>query len=187
MQRGICWARLDFPSRAIEAFDTALEALPSAYCRDRGVALVGKVACLAASKEPVLAAGADMAETTALRASADAVLSGDDQVEEAVPGSHGAGVIALKDITPGLGPDEMARALYADGVRWLLLNGCAEMAGPFLEAHLVDQVVASVPIGQASRRPHPELPWPLLPPGFDITRITKSGGYVVTSSDHVRG
>jgi hypothetical protein len=45
---------------------------------------------------------------------------------------------------------------------------------------LIDQVIAFVPTGLTSRRPYPELPWPLLPPDFKITRVRKPDGYVVT-------
>lgn len=48
MQRGACWLKLGRPSRAISAYETAVSSLPPVYWRDRGVALSGKAAALAA-------------------------------------------------------------------------------------------------------------------------------------------
>jgi hypothetical protein len=41
------------------------------------------------------------------------VLSAGGRIEEAVPQSHGAGVMLLKDIEPGSGAEETAQALHA--------------------------------------------------------------------------
>jgi len=83
------------------------------------------------------AAGVDM-----IRLSADAVLHPDGRVEEAVPGTHGAGILELKDTSPGADPGEIAKSLYVSGVRHLLLQGALEVAAPFLAAGLVDHVIA---------------------------------------------
>jgi tetratricopeptide (TPR) repeat protein len=56
MQRGACWLRLGYPSRAVSAYETALRSLPPAYRRDRGVALSGQAAALAAAGDPDQAA-----------------------------------------------------------------------------------------------------------------------------------
>jgi len=58
MQRGICWTRLGHPSKALSAFEAALSSMPLVYRRDRGVALSGQAACLAALRKPGLAAAA---------------------------------------------------------------------------------------------------------------------------------
>jgi tetratricopeptide (TPR) repeat protein len=56
MQRGTCWLRLGYPSRAVSAYETAIRSLPPAYRRDCGVALSGKAAALAAANDPDQAA-----------------------------------------------------------------------------------------------------------------------------------
>jgi tetratricopeptide (TPR) repeat protein len=56
MQRGACWLRLGYPTRAVSAYETAIRSLPPAYWRDRGVALSGKAAALAAADDPEQAA-----------------------------------------------------------------------------------------------------------------------------------
>ncbi len=121
---------------------------------------------------------ADTAEARLLRLNADAVLRADGTVWEAVPGSHGTGILALYDQPPGTSAAETAAALYDGGVRRLLLDGGRDVATPFLDAGLVDRVVAYLPHGIASRRPGAELPWPLLPPGFVITGTARTDGFV---------
>jgi tetratricopeptide (TPR) repeat protein len=56
MQRGACWLRLGYPSRAVSVYEAAVSSLPPAYRRDLGVALSGKAAAHAAVGEPGQAA-----------------------------------------------------------------------------------------------------------------------------------
>ena len=120
----------------------------------------------------------DTAEARFLRLNADAILRADGAVREAVPGSHGTGILALKDQPPGTSAAEAAAALYDGGVSRLLLDGGRDVAMPFLDAGLVDRVVAYLPHSSASRRPAAELPWPLLPPGFIITGTARTDNFV---------
>jgi diaminohydroxyphosphoribosylaminopyrimidine deaminase/5-amino-6-(5-phosphoribosylamino)uracil reductase len=117
-------------------------------------------------------------EAQLLRLNADAVLAADGTVREAVPGSHGKGILALEDQPPGTSAAEAAAALYDGGVRRLLLGGGHGAAAPFLDAGLVDRVLAFLPNGNASSRPAAGLPWPLLPPGFVITGTVRTGSFV---------
>lgn len=64
----------------------------------------------------------DTSEARQLRLNADAVLGPDGTAWEAVPGSHGKGILALLDPPPGDGA-AAAAALYNGGVRRLLLDG----------------------------------------------------------------
>jgi diaminohydroxyphosphoribosylaminopyrimidine deaminase/5-amino-6-(5-phosphoribosylamino)uracil reductase len=121
---------------------------------------------------------ADTSEARLLRLNADAVLEADGTAREAIPDSHGKGILALKDQAPGSGAAVTAAALYDSGVRRLLLDGGYDTAKPFLDSGLVDRVVAYLPHGQASWRPRGELPWPLLPPGFVITSATRTETFV---------
>jgi diaminohydroxyphosphoribosylaminopyrimidine deaminase / 5-amino-6-(5-phosphoribosylamino)uracil reductase len=105
------------------------------------------------------------------------VLGADGTVREAVPGSHGKGILALQDQPLGDGA-AVAAALYDGGVRRLLLDGGLPVAAPFLDAGVVDRVVAYLPYGSASSRPAAEPPWPLLPPGFVITGTTRTEAFV---------
>ncbi len=117
---------------------------------------------------------ADTGEARLLHLNADAVLSADGSVREAIPDSHGKATLALKDNPPGTSAAEAAAALYNGGVRRLLLEGGHDAAMPFLASGLVDRVVAYLPHGGSSRRPAAELPWPLLPPGFAITGAVRT-------------
>ena len=121
---------------------------------------------------------ADTEEARLLHVNADAVLRADGTVREAVPDSHGKGILSLQDQPPGTGATEAAAALYDGGVRHLLLDGGPDAAGPFLASGLVDRVVAFMPHGGASGRPAAGLPWPLLPPGFVITGAARTEGFV---------
>jgi diaminohydroxyphosphoribosylaminopyrimidine deaminase/5-amino-6-(5-phosphoribosylamino)uracil reductase len=120
----------------------------------------------------------DTAEAGLLRLNADAVLRADGAVREAVPGSHGTGILTLKEKSAGTSPAEVVAALYDGGVRRLLLDGGHDAATPFLDTGLVDRVVAYLPHSSASRRPAAELPWPLLPPGFVITGTARTDSFV---------
>jgi diaminohydroxyphosphoribosylaminopyrimidine deaminase/5-amino-6-(5-phosphoribosylamino)uracil reductase len=121
---------------------------------------------------------ADSGEARLLRLNADAVLAADGTVREAVPGSHGRDIFAPQDQAPGATALQAAAALYDGGVRRLLLDSGHTEAMPFLDTGLVDRVVAYLPQGNASSRPATELPWPLLPPGFVITAVVRTGDFV---------
>ncbi len=114
-----------------------------------------------------------MEDSWRLRLNADAVLRADGSVTEAVPGSHGAGILDVQDAPADAAASAILASLYEGGVRRLLLDGGLEVAAPFLAAGLVDKVIAYVADGGASRRPGVALPWPLLPPGFAIARACR--------------
>ncbi|HYZ56818.1 MAG TPA: bifunctional diaminohydroxyphosphoribosylaminopyrimidine deaminase/5-amino-6-(5-phosphoribosylamino)uracil reductase RibD [Streptosporangiaceae bacterium] len=118
------------------------------------------------------------AEAGLLRRNADAVLRADGTVTEAVPGTHGAGILKLADMAPGARVLTVAGSLYEAGVRHLLLADGVDAADRFLDAGLVDRVLAYTPDGSGSCRPAAVLPWPEVPPGFTITGAARIDGYV---------
>jgi len=118
-----------------------------------------------------------MEDSWRLRLNADAVLRAGGSVTEAIPGRHGAGMLDVKD-APADSAASVLASLYEGGVRRLVLDGGLEVAVPFLEAGLVDQVLAYIAEGRASRRPEVGLPWPLLPPGFIVRDARRVGGFV---------
>lgn len=120
----------------------------------------------------------DMSSLQALHVNADAVLHPDGSVSEAVPGSHGKGILNLPTLVPGDEPGRVATWLYEAGVRILLLSGGLSVAAPFLAEKLIDRVIAYLPDGKASHRPDTSTPWPLLPPGFAITKTDRIAGCV---------
>jgi diaminohydroxyphosphoribosylaminopyrimidine deaminase / 5-amino-6-(5-phosphoribosylamino)uracil reductase len=126
----------------------------------------------------ILALSHEIEDTQVVRLNADAVLCEDGRVEEAIPGSHGKGILRLEDSPPGTDARLAAMSLYEGGVRQLVLIGGLEMAGPFLAAGLIDRVLAHLPRGKASHRPGTANPWPLLPPGFAVTSAKRVGEYV---------
>lgn len=121
---------------------------------------------------------ADTAEAQELRLNADALLAADGTVREAVPSSHGTGILTLHDRDPASSAAEAAAALYDGGVRRLLLDGGPDTARSFLDAGLIGHVVAYLPYGNPSQRPAAELAWPLLPPGFEITGAARTRAFV---------
>jgi diaminohydroxyphosphoribosylaminopyrimidine deaminase/5-amino-6-(5-phosphoribosylamino)uracil reductase len=118
----------------------------------------------------------ESAEAYRLRLNADAVLRADGTVSEAIPDTHGAGILALKDIQPGTDPRDAATAIYDSGVRNLLLDGGLILAGPFLDHGLIDHVLAHVPATESSS-PAGNVPWPQLPPRFTIVGTARVDGF----------
>lgn len=122
--------------------------------------------------------GWEMDDMRELRTNADALLRADGSVIEAVPAAHGAGILHLPQRARSRDPREIAASLYRDGIRHLVLSGGLDVAAGFLGAGLIDRVLAYLPDGPASRRPGTGSPWPLLPPGFAITAVTRIDGFV---------
>jgi len=114
------------------------------------------------------------ADAVLLRHNADAVLTEDRHVLEGVPGTHGAGILSLKDPAPEDDPHAILHSLYQGGVRSLLLQGGIGLAQPFLASDLVDHLVVHFDPAVVSEN----LPWPLLPAGFTMTAITKEDRFV---------
>lgn len=121
-----------------------------------------------------------------LRLNVDAVLHSDGSVTEAVPGSHGAGILHL-EIAPSRDPASVATSLYQGGVRHLLLSGDLAVAAPFLAAGLIDHIHAYLPEGKASRKPETMQPWPQVPPGFVITDAARLPGFVRVQAQRLPG
>ncbi len=120
----------------------------------------------------------DTADARLLRLNADAVLHEHGQVEEAVPGSHGAGILEINDAGSGTDAYAVVKRLYEGGVRSLLLQGGESVARPFLAAGLVDHVLVWLAARRSSDRLREPLPWPLLPPGFTIAGAVRTAGFV---------
>lgn len=108
---------------------------------------------------------------------ADVVLHEDGKVEEAVPGSHGVGMVSRAPVTLAAGPRAVTAELYQGGARSVILNGGPELAEPFVAQGLVDQVVVLLASHEPSSRPSPGS-GSLLPTGFQITETTRCDGYV---------
>lgn len=110
----------------------------------------------------------------AIRTAADLILDRSG-IREAVPGAHGPGMI-----DPGAGhpyrddPADLAAALYRGGARSLLLNGNNTLAAPFLAAGLIERLVTHIDAVDTTHHPDSALLWPLLPPGFVLTAISRS-------------
>jgi diaminohydroxyphosphoribosylaminopyrimidine deaminase/5-amino-6-(5-phosphoribosylamino)uracil reductase len=130
------------------------------------------------SRHGIVALPDGMDDARLLRLNADAMLHADGRFTEAIPGSHGVGILDLNGPFPGADPRTVAASAYEGGVRQLLLGGGLDVAAPFLAAGLVDRVLAYLPNGTASRTPSATLPWLLLPPGFAITGAMRLDGVV---------
>jgi diaminohydroxyphosphoribosylaminopyrimidine deaminase/5-amino-6-(5-phosphoribosylamino)uracil reductase len=121
-----------------------------------------------------------------LQLGADAILHADGRVTEVIPGSHGNGILHLHDASPGAGAAAVTAFLYKGGVRSVLLAGGLDLAAPYLAAGLVDRVCAYLPDGRASRKALTALPWPQVPPGFEITAASRLDGYVLLEAGRHR-
>jgi len=120
----------------------------------------------------------DMSEAHLLHLNADAALLPDGTIREAIPGTHGKGILTIADQPLGTRAELAAQAIYDVGVRHLLLLGDHERVRPFLEAGIVDRLIAYMPDDSASGCASPGLPWPLFPSGFVITSAGRANGYV---------
>jgi diaminohydroxyphosphoribosylaminopyrimidine deaminase/5-amino-6-(5-phosphoribosylamino)uracil reductase len=107
---------------------------------------------------------------TGLRSGTDAVLRSDGRVEEGIPGAHGPGAFALPHSVAVADPAGALAALYAGGVRSLVLHGGPELAEPLLKQQLVDAVDVFLPASAPSAWAHPALALPL---GFQIRTVTR--------------
>ena len=119
----------------------------------------------------------DSREQHRLRLNADTILGAGGSVGEAIPDSHGADVLILNNIRPGTDAHTALASLYEGGVRNLLLDGGLDLAAPYLDAHLVDHVLAYIPDDAGSLHASEDLPWPQLPPGFTITGTARIEGF----------
>ena len=112
-----------------------------------------------------------------LREKSDAILFEDGSVEEGVAHSHGEGILHLVAKPLSSGPAAVLSALHDGGVRSLLLSGGRDLAEPFLQQEVVDEIVLVVdgdePAGVASAS------WSFLPPGFRLVSVDKVLGVVV--------
>ena len=122
----------------------------------------------------------ELLSRTGLRAGNDAVLHSDGRVEEGISGAHGPGAFALPH---SVAVDDAAgalNALYAGGVRSLVLHGGAELAERFLKQQLVDGVDVFLPLSGPSARARPDPP---PPPGFEIRTVTRLGSSLVMHAE----
>jgi diaminohydroxyphosphoribosylaminopyrimidine deaminase / 5-amino-6-(5-phosphoribosylamino)uracil reductase len=132
------------------------------------------------SVEGVLGSLATIPDGTHLLSGVDAVLYEDGQVAEAVPNSHGEGVLNLAPASLENGPRAVLSTLYQGGVRSVLLDGGLPLAAPFLAERLVDRVVGYLPPTGASTQPTLDgiLELVPLPTGFRLTHVTRYKQYV---------
>jgi diaminohydroxyphosphoribosylaminopyrimidine deaminase/5-amino-6-(5-phosphoribosylamino)uracil reductase len=121
-----------------------------------------------------------------LKAGADAFLHENGQVTEAVPGSHGDGMLSITHLAAGDSAARIAERLFQGGIRRLILRGGYDMAAPFLAAGLIGSVHSYLPDGPASRLADVPPSWPLLPPGFTIRAVTRLRGFVRVDAQPVR-
>lgn len=128
----------------------------------------------------------DTEDARALHLNADAILHQDGSVTEAVPGSHGTGILHLGHPLE-TDPVKALASLYRGGVRHLLLATDLARAAPFLAAGLVGHIRAYLPDGKPSRKPATGAVWPLLPPGFVIAEVVRVPGFVCVKAELAPG
>ncbi|NYI96983.1 diaminohydroxyphosphoribosylaminopyrimidine deaminase/5-amino-6-(5-phosphoribosylamino)uracil reductase [Streptomonospora nanhaiensis] len=114
------------------------------------------------------------ADLSHLLARMDAVLYADGRVREAVPGSHGEGILHLPGRVDPAAPDAALRALFDGGARTVLFRGGRSQADPFLRAGMIDHITVVLPVevgGLATGE--------LLPTGYSIDALTRDSDAVV--------
>ena len=130
-------------------------------------------------------AGFQLVERTAdaqLRSSFDVVLSDGGHIVEAVPASHGQGILALPS-GPFTGePTSLLSRLFKSGVRTVLLMGSREFMWRFVDADTVDRIVVVM-----SGTAHPDALTPAVPHGFKMERIAKVGQDIWIESVRAKG
>lgn len=119
-------------------------------------------------------------DALALRTGVDAVLDDAGKLTEGRPGQHGAGVFSLPDEVGG-DPVQVLRTLYEAGVRTLLLDGGADLAGPFVGRGVLDEI--RLYASETAPSGAPPASAPLLPAGFRIRSISRvAEGVVVVAT-----
>jgi len=109
----------------------------------------------------------------------DVVLHEDGRVAEAIPGSHGAGVLSFSPVALRTGPRSVLTTLYQRGMRSVILSGGPILAAPFLRDGLIDRVMVNLASdGPSARPPSDSGAVSLLPPGFRLTEVTRCGHHV---------
>lgn len=113
---------------------------------------------------------------TRSRTRMDAIVLADGRITEAVPESHGAGILDLPERHDPEKPATTLRALFDGGARAVALHGGHDLAAPFLQHHLIDHITAllaaDVPNASAC---HLEV----IPDGFTIDHITREDDTVL--------
>ena len=119
-------------------------------------------------------------ERVELLANVDALLDEGGFVREAMPNSHGHGMLRLSSVPLPSGPHAALDALFTAGVRSVLLDARLSKAGEFLAEGLVDCVVAYLaltgPSFQLQTGDPPELA--LLPGGLQLVQVSRFREYV---------
>lgn len=119
-----------------------------------------------------------------LRFQIDAIVHPSGRVEEGIPGAHGHGVFELAPIVPIEEPTNTLTSLHRAGARTVLLHGGMEIAGPFIDLRLVDEIksfIATTEVSRNSARSENSLYSPFT--GFKIKSVTKmSSGVLLETS-----
>lgn len=119
-----------------------------------------------------------MPDTEFTLRAADVVLYADGTVDEAIPDSHGTGVLSFSPVALHTGPRSVLTTLYQRGVRSVILSGGATLSAPFLSDGLIDRIVAHLAAeGPFVQPPHADRV-SLLPSGFRLAEVTRHGEYV---------
>jgi diaminohydroxyphosphoribosylaminopyrimidine deaminase/5-amino-6-(5-phosphoribosylamino)uracil reductase len=106
-----------------------------------------------------------------LRQGADAVLDPNGRPVEAVPDSHGDGILRLDDVDLAAGPMTALEAAHAGGVRSLLVSGDA--GERFAAAGLVDRIVAYLSAAPPSSAGPSDLAPFLAEDGFTVADVQR--------------
>ncbi|WP_343955075.1 bifunctional diaminohydroxyphosphoribosylaminopyrimidine deaminase/5-amino-6-(5-phosphoribosylamino)uracil reductase RibD [Nonomuraea longicatena] len=106
----------------------------------------------------------------------DAVVGSDGHLREGVPGGHGETFVLPGELSRDA-PEMALRALYAAGVRSLLVLGGRGLAELFAAAGLVDEVLVCL-TGRAASLPGGELPFS----GFRISSVRRLEDHVLVQA-----
>lgn len=119
----------------------------------------------------------DVGVLSGLRSRADAIIHADGSITEAVPNSHGAGILTLPQAHTPHQPEATVQALFDGGARTVLFEADPDTAEPFLRCGLIDHV-AVVLTEEPPTTPR-EAKVGLVPDGFSLDRVTKEGTAVL--------
>ena len=128
------------------------------------------------------ASKSDVLQLSGLHSRADVIIHADGRITEAVPNSHGAGILALPEAHTPHRPEATVQALFDGGARTVLLEADQDRAEPFLQRGLIDHVAVVL----TEESPVIRRKASIVPDGFSLDRVTKEGTAVLVEATRVR-
>ncbi|MEU9744753.1 bifunctional diaminohydroxyphosphoribosylaminopyrimidine deaminase/5-amino-6-(5-phosphoribosylamino)uracil reductase RibD [Streptomyces niveus] len=122
-----------------------------------------------------------LAEIEIERHAHDLLISQDGSAEEGRSGSHGRG-FSVPTIAVPDEPEDALAVLAEAGARTVLLAGLSNLGKHLLSTSLIDGLTLLIPAPEPSQ-PTTTAPAPLLPDGYVLSRITRTGSQLIVRAE----